>query len=130
MEKQQRTLSSLRDKISYMEIRLNDIAQEQGSSSWLTVLPIKRPGFNLSKSDFWDAVRLRYRLPLKRLPSHCGCSKLYNVQHAVSCKKGGYVALRHNEIRDNIAEMLEEVTSNVKVESGLQPLSGEEIKGN
>ena len=41
MEKQQRTLSSLPDKISYMEIRLNDLAQEQGSSSWLTVLPIK-----------------------------------------------------------------------------------------
>ena len=37
MEKQQRTLSSLRDKMSYMEIRLNDLAQEQGSSSWLTV---------------------------------------------------------------------------------------------
>ena len=33
MEKQQRTLSSLRDKMSYMEIRLDDIAQEQGSSS-------------------------------------------------------------------------------------------------
>ena len=33
MEKQQRTLSSLRDKMSYMEIRLNDIAQKQGSSS-------------------------------------------------------------------------------------------------
>ena len=30
MEKQQRTLSSLRDKMSYIEIRLNDIAQEQG----------------------------------------------------------------------------------------------------
>ena len=33
MEKQQRTLSSLRDKMSYMEIRLNDLAQEQGSSN-------------------------------------------------------------------------------------------------
>ena len=54
MEKQQRTLSSLRDKMSYMETRLNDIPQEQGSSSWLTVLPIKRLGFKLSKSDFWD----------------------------------------------------------------------------
>ena len=52
MEKQQRTLSSLRDEMCYMEIRLNDIAQEQGSSIWLTVLPIKRLGFNLSKSDF------------------------------------------------------------------------------
>ena len=41
MQKQQRILSSLREKMSYMEIRLNDIAQEQGSSSWLTVLPIK-----------------------------------------------------------------------------------------
>ena len=30
MEKQQRTLTSLCDKISYVEIRLNDIAQEQG----------------------------------------------------------------------------------------------------
>ena len=129
MEKQQRTLSSLRDKMSYMEIRLNDIAQEQGSSSFNSV-PIKRLGFNLSKSDFWDAVRLRYGLPLKRLPSHCGCSKPYNVKHAISCKKGGYVTLRHNELRDNIAEMLEEVNSDVKVEPTLQPLSGEEIKGN
>ena len=130
MEKQQRTLSSLRDKMSYMEIRLNDLAQEQGSSSWLTVLSIKQLGFNLTKSDFWDAVRLRYGLPLKGLPSHCGCSKPYNVQHAIACKKGGFVTLRHNELRGNIAEMLEEVTSDVKVESALQPLSGEEIKGN
>ena len=126
----QSIISSLRDKMSYMEIRLNDLAQEQGSSSWLTILPIKRLGFNLSKSDFWDAVRLRYELPLKRLPSHCRCSKPYNVQQAVSCKKGGFVTLRHNELRDNIAEMLEEVTSDVEVEPALQPLSGEEIKGN
>ena len=62
MEKQQRTLTSLRDKISYVEIRLNDIAQEQRSSSWLTLLPIKRLEFNLPKSDFWDAVHLRYGL--------------------------------------------------------------------
>ena len=87
MEKQQRILSSLLGKMSYMEVRLNDIAREQGSSSWLTVLLIKRLGFDLSKSDFWDAVRLRYGLPLKRLPSNCGCSKSYNVQHAILCKK-------------------------------------------
>ena len=38
--KKQRTLSSLRDKMSHMEIILKDIPQEEGSSSWLTVLPI------------------------------------------------------------------------------------------
>ena len=40
MEKKQRTLSSLRDKMSHMVIILKDIPQEEGSSSWLTVLPI------------------------------------------------------------------------------------------
>ena len=40
----------------------------------------------------------------------------------------GFVALRHNKLRDNIVEMLE-VTSNIKVEPALKPLSGEEIKG-
>ena len=72
----------------------------------------------------------RYGLSLKRLPSHCGFSKPYGVQHTTSCKKGGFVTLRHNELRDNIAEMLEEVSSEVELEPALQPLSGEEIKGN
>ena len=43
-----------------------------------------------------------------------------NVQHALSCKKGGFVTLRHNELKDNIAEMQEEATSDVKVEPVLQ----------
>ena len=84
----------------------------------------------MPKLDFWDEVRLRYGLPLERFPSNCGCSKPYNVQHVISCKKGEFVTLRHNELRDSIAEMLEEVTSDVKVELALQPLSGEEINGN
>ena len=75
MQKQQKTLRLLRYKISYMEIILNDIALEQGSSNCLTVLPIKRLGFNLSKSDLSDAVRLRYGIPLKRLSSNFGSSK-------------------------------------------------------
>ena len=112
-----------------MEIRLNDMAQEQESSSWLKVLPIKPLGFNLSKSDFWDAVRLRYALPLNRLSSHRDCYKPFNVQQAVSCRKSRFITLRCSELRDNIAEMLEEVGSNVNAERALQRLSGEEIKG-
>ena len=84
----------------------------------------------MSKSNFWDVVGLRYGLSLKRLPSHCGCSKPYNMQHAISWKKGGFVTTRHNELRDNIAEILEELTSDVKVKLALQPLSGKEIKEN
>ena len=39
------------------------------------------------------------------------------------------MTLRHNELRDNIAEMLEEVTYDVTVEPELQPLTSEEFKG-
>ena len=97
---------SPREQMSSKNKRLNDIAQEQSSSSWLTVLPFKQLGFSLSKAEFWDAIYLRYWLPLKRLPSHCSCSKVYTVQHALSCKKGGFVTLRHTKLRGNIGEML------------------------
>ena len=50
----------MREKMSSKNKRLNDIAQEQGSSSWLTVLPIKQFRFSLSKAEFFDAVYLWY----------------------------------------------------------------------
>ena len=72
------------------------------------------------KSDFWDAVRLRYGLPLKRLSSHCGCSKPYNVEQVLSRKKDA-LAPAHSELRDNITEMPEEITSIIKAKPALQP---------
>ena len=119
-------LTSLREQMSSKYKRLNDIAQKQGSSSWLTVLPIKQLRFSFSKAEFWDAVYLRYRLPLKRLPSHCGYSKVYTVQYALLCKRRGFATLRQNELRGNIAEMLQKVTNDVRIEPILQPLAGEE----
>ena len=48
------------------------------------------------------------------------------MQHPILGKKGRFITLRHNQLRDNIAEMLEEVSSDVKVDLAL---SSEEIKG-
>ena len=75
---------------------------------------------------------LWYELPLKWLSSYCGCSKVYTVQHALSYKKGAFATLRHNELCDNIAEMLQEVTNSFRIELILQPLTGEKqsIGGN
>ena len=39
------------------------LAQEQSSSVWLTVLPLQEQGFNLTKREFRDAVKLRYDWP-------------------------------------------------------------------
>ena len=42
------------------EKRLVDISTLTGVSNWLTVLPITEFGFELSKQQFWDSIRLRY----------------------------------------------------------------------
>ena len=36
------------------------------------------------------------------------------------------MTLRHNQLRDDNAEMLQEVTNDVRIEPTLQPLTGEE----
>ena len=41
------------------------------------------------------------------------------------CHKGGFPTIRHNEIRDISASLLNEVCHNVGIEPSLQPLSGE-----
>lgn len=79
---------------------------EKGASSWLTTLPLKEHGFNLTKGEFMDALHLRYGWPLKHLPSHCVCGENFSVEHAFSCPSGGYTIYRHNDIRDVTASMV------------------------
>ena len=51
------------------------------------------------------------------------------MEHALSCRKGGFPALRHNEIRDITANLLTEVCNNVCIEPHLQPVTGEHLHG-
>ena len=57
----------------------------------------------------------------------CLRGELYTVNHCMTCKKGGYVILRHNSLRDLFAEILEEVCSDVQIEPPLLPLTGEKL---
>ena len=41
----------------------------------------------------------------------------------MSCKKGGFVTLRNNKLRDNRGALLEEVCHNVAIEPILQPVT-------
>ena len=41
----------------------------------------------------------------------------------MSCKKGGFVTIRHNNIRDLTVNILHEVCNDVEVESRLLPLT-------
>ena len=61
------------------------------------------------------------------LPILCVCGDSFNLQHALSCPKGGLVITRHNELRNLTAEILGEVCKNVVIEPLLTPLTGEEL---
>ena len=43
-------------------------------------------------------------------------------------QKGGFVNIRHNDIRDFTAEMLSEICNDVAIEPIIIPLSGEKFK--
>ena len=45
-------------------------------------------------------------------------------KHALSCKKGGFISIRHNEIRNMITRLLKEVYKDIRAEPQLQHLTG------
>ena len=57
----------------------------------------------------------------------CVCGDSFNLQHALSCPKGGLVITRHNELRNLADEILGEVCKNVTIEPLLTPLMGQEL---
>ena len=82
-------LDSLRASMTDEQKRANDLAQMKGASAWLTSLPLKEEGFSLNKREFFDAIHIRYRWTLRRLPSKCGCKKSFTMDHAMQCPLGG-----------------------------------------
>ena len=79
-----------------------------------------------SSSSSSSSSRSSYWTP-SHLPSSCACGTCFSVEHALSCPKGGFPSLRHNEIRDLTANLLTKICSDVCVEPQLQPLSGESL---
>lgn len=118
-------LTDVKKNLDEKQLRLNDICSEKGCSNWLTVLPYAEHGFDLNKQQFWDGIKLRYNWPVEGLPTHCVCGSTFDIQHCLSCKKGGFVTLRHNNIRDITASMLGEVCKDVAIEPSLIGLTGE-----
>ena len=102
-----------------------DLAQEKGASSWLTALSLEEHGFTLHKSAFRDALALRYGWVPSHIPSHCVCGQSFSVQHALSCPRGGFPSIRHNELRDLTASVLKETCHGVATEPSLQPITSE-----
>lgn len=102
-------------------------ARDNGASSWLNALPLKDQKLDLNKEQFTDALNLRYNQRLRNLPTHCPCGESFNVQHALNCKKGGFIAQRHDNLRDLFTCLLSKVCKDVEAEPHLLPLTGETL---
>ena len=127
-EKEQRLENEFTDVSNNSDVktkRVLELSREKGSGAWLNAIPIQSLGFTLNKQEFRDSVCLRYGWQIPNTPSFCQCSKKNNIDHALSCKLGGYVTMRHNRVRDLEAEMMAEVCRDVKTEPLLLPLDNE-----
>ena len=109
--------------------RVLELNREKGAGSWLTALPLKSYGYSLNKQEFRNAICLRYGWKIPNTPPFCGCGKKNSVDHTLMCMKGGYVAMRHNNLRDLNEAFQREVCRDVVNEPNLIPLENEEISG-
>ena len=105
--------------------KLFECACEKGASSWLSALPLQKYGYVLNKQEMRDAICLRYGWHISETPTYCGCGDRNSFDHIFVCKKGGYVNMRHNALRDVEARLMQKVCSDVKVEPMLIPTDAE-----
>ena len=120
--------TQLRDSLTPSLQRAMNLSMEKGASSWLTVLPLAEHQFALHKQAFRDALALRYGWLPTHIPANCSCGQPFSVQHSLSCPKGGYPSIRHNELRDFTASLLSEACHGVAIEPSLQPITTESFR--
>ena len=112
LEKEKRLndkFEELKERVDEDLKRCLDNAKEKGAGSWLSALPIEALGYVLNKQEFRDSLCLRYGWKVPNTPLYCHCGEKNSVDHALICKKGGYVHMRHDRIRDLEASILSDV---------------------
>jgi hypothetical protein len=122
--------TNLMEQLTEKEKRMIDLAKEKGVGAWLSARPIKSLGYVLNQQEFRDAICLRYGWAIPNTPTYCQCGKKNDLNHTLSCAKGGYTIMRHNCLRDLEAELLKEVCHDVRIEPELLPVGERDLTGN
>ena len=124
-EKEENMLAELEEVktlLNESDIRTLELAGEKGAGAWLTLLPLESTGYVLNKVEFRDAICLRYDKKIPGTPPYCACGKKNSTNHTLNCMLGGYVTMRHNNIRDLEASFLKGICKDVRIEPELIPL--------
>ena len=130
-------LRSRKERAKSEEAIFDDLAERSESAvarrmrrlcetgAWLTVLPDALNGTKLSADEFRDSLRIRAGMDPTSLPERCdGCAATFSVEHAFTCKKGGLVTQRHNNLGAEWAELCESALTKSKVSTEPKIFSG------
>jgi hypothetical protein len=82
------------------------ILRGKETGQFLSVMPSTINGTELSAVEFRDALLLRIGRSPGDLRSHCdGCGQKFSIGHGLECRNGGLMIQRHDEIRDELADL-------------------------
>ena len=77
------------------------------TGAWLSIMPSWFDGTQLTLEEWHDNIALQFGRQPNNLPDHCdGCGDHFSIKHALSCKLGGLVGIRHDDIRDEGAHLM------------------------
>ena len=95
------------------------------ASSWLSMMPIVRDGYDLTAQQFRDQLALRYGKKPVGLCDKCdGCGAPFSVQHGLNCLKGGLVKKGHDQLRDKCVALSDLAWGGVNVEPVVKEQTG------
>ena len=60
----------------------------------------------INKQEFVDGISLRYRWSISHFSNLCVYSAKYYIDDVLTCKKGGYVSMSHDVLRDAEAKQV------------------------
>ena len=62
----------------------NRLHRSTRNAAWLSAIPRRLNGTELSQEEFWDNIRLRYGLMPKEIPTNCdGFGKKFSIDHSI-----------------------------------------------
>ena len=90
---------------------------------------------NYQSNNFGICISLRCEWEISKLQTPCPVGSKSDIRHSMSCKKGNFETIRHNDLRDLTAKILLEVCYDIwyrditifGIEPKLVPLSGEDL---
>ena len=121
---------SLNKEVKISELIMKVLLRARGKldSNWLTFITLEEESYVLKNEKFHGAISSRDRMTLeeKGLLIKCLCIiHALNGTHALNCKKGGFIQMRHDGDQSLETNLLSVVCKDVAIKRRLIPITGD-----